>query len=901
MLTKRPNPVFESTQMRRSKRLREALDESQFNACLPVDTDANKADLGSSSEDQGLMAPDTGASGTESGSSESESDSEEDDSVSENNIDPAAPVIAARDDINTEMLANFKDYALNHSSRFLDLTGPEETQIGLLDVLVRKRAPLNAYKEVLEWHLKGRHELEAHETLKHAPGYSNRTTIIKKLLKRFNLEGMLPIPKSIRLPFSRANVTIPCIDVQECIVSLLTDPRFDATDYLFFDEDPLQPPPEQVTWISDLNTGEAHLKTYEKLVTDPKRQVLLPIVMYIDGATTGQFSELPVTALKIALGIHNRSARDKPYAWRSIAFLPQVRKHEARGKRMLQDSGHLDSQDVGIVEGEGDEGDQDDSNSDSDSEAPDGAPKAQDLHSMLRVALKSFVKLQKTGFIWDLKYKNRIYKNIEFIIYVPFVKCDTEEGDLLSGKYLVRNENVAHLCRYCHCPTADADNPGAKYRLKTTKEIQKLVDRNDLVALQEISQHCIQNAFHIVRFHQANERGIHGATPSEMLHALLLGIFKYIRDIFFENAGKTGSLAEALDGLAKMYGKLLSRQSDRDLPHTNFPKGIRRGKLMAKLYRGVLLLIAAVLASTEGRKRLLKRKKFGGEQGLKDWVLLVELMLEWEAFLNEKRMKRAHVQRLAKKHRFIMYIMTVVAKRAAGMGLKLMKFHAIVHLVEDMLLYGVPTEFDTGSNESHHKPTKQAAKLTQRNESTFHMQTALRLLEFQAIELAVQEVKHGKRVCDYYDLEEEPPDPIIGFDDSDDSDGSGAVDHETNKPVQIVTGGTRLEVFRDEENDNEPCFRVGGRSKHADATKWVTSVVDFLVDLQGLIQEDQPSYTLDIFTEHSRDGVMFRGHPNHRGTGPWKDWVAACGLGRLWSSSVSHLVLRETVQPTQKP
>ena len=149
-------------------------------------------------------------------------------------------------------------------------------------------------------------------------------------------------------------------------------------------------------------------------------------------------------------------------------------------------------------------------------------------------------------------------------------------------------------------------------------------------------------------------------------------------------------------------------------------------------------------------------------------------------------------------------------------------------------------------------------------------------------------MKHGKRVCDYYDLEEEPPDPIIGVDDSDDSDGSGAVDHETNKPVQIVTGGTRLEVFRDEENDNEPCFRVGGRSKHADATKWVTSVVDFLVDLQGLIQEDQPSYTLDIFTEHSRDGVMFRGHPNHRGTGPWKDWVLVDWVGygplpsRIW-------------------
>ena len=45
------------------------------------------------------------------------------------------------------------------------------------------------------------------------------------------------------------------------------------------------------------------------------------------------------------------------------------------------------------------------------------------------------------------------------------------------------------------------------------------------------------------------------------------------------------------------------------------------------------------------------------------------------------------------------------------MGLKIMKFHAILHLLQDMLLFGTPSEMDTGSNESHHKPSKYAAKL----------------------------------------------------------------------------------------------------------------------------------------------------------------------------------------------
>ena len=594
--------------------------------------------------------------------------------------------------------------------------------------------------------------------------------------------------------------------------------------------------------------------------------------MYIDGATTGQFSELPITALKIALGIHKRTTRDRHYAWRSIAYIPQVRKQPARGKKMLKESGHLDSQDVVVVEGEGDSTDADASSDESGSDAPDGVPKSQDFHTMLRVALKSFVKLQKTGFIWDLRYKNRLYKDIEFILYVSFVKCDTEEGDLLCGKYTVRTKNVAHCCRYCHCPTDEA----AKHKAKTPKEIKGLVDRQDLKGLQQISQQCIRNAFYDVRFHLANDRGIHGATPSEMLHALLLGLFKYGRDIFFEHAGTSSKLSEDLDGLAKMYGKLLSRQSDRDLPHTNFNKGIRKGKLMAKQYRGVLLNIAAILASTKGRSLMLKKKKFGGIQGLKDWTLLVEMLLEWEAFLNEKQMKRSHVLRLAKKHRFIMYIMRIVAQRAEGMGLKLMKFHAVVHLVDDVILYGVPSETDTGSCESHHKPSKQAAKLTQRNEANFNMQTAERLVEFQAVELAVEEVEHDNMVWDYYE------DCIIMEPDSysvhkqeeavSTDEGSNLSDQESNT-VKVENGGTKLEVFLDPENDNEPAYRVCGRSKHADATSWLTSVVKFLTGLQALVAEPSQKNPLQVFTEHKRDGITFRGHPNYRGTGPWKDWV----------------------------
>jgi hypothetical protein len=55
---------------------------------------------------------------------------------------------------------------------------------------------------------------------------------------------MIPKEKKVRLPSSKAVVTIPVREAADCIVSLLTDPRFQDTDYLFFQDDPLAPPPE---------------------------------------------------------------------------------------------------------------------------------------------------------------------------------------------------------------------------------------------------------------------------------------------------------------------------------------------------------------------------------------------------------------------------------------------------------------------------------------------------------------------------------------------------------------------------------------------------------------------------------------------------------------------------------
>ena len=286
--------------------------------------------------------------------------------------------------------------------------------------------------------------------------------------------------------------------------------------------------------------------------------------------------------------------------------------------------------------------------------------------------------------------------------------------------------------------------------MKSKSEISNLIYTQDFEGLRNISQHHVKNSFCKVRFGMHNEQGIHGACPMEMLHQIYLGTFKCVRDCFFDQIGPTSQLADDINGYCCRYGEMLARQSQRDLPKTKFANGVRRGKLMAKEYPGILLCLASIL-QCQGARTLLrqKRRKFKKKSVIPDWQVLIDTLLQWDMWLQSDQMKTKHVKFAQDKHRYIMYLIKKVGKRETGMGLRLTKFHGIVHMAQDILNFGVPMEMDTGSNESGHKVTKTAARLTQRMEETFDKQTCDQLKELHVIELASAEIE-GKAPWEHW-------------------------------------------------------------------------------------------------------------------------------------------------------
>ena len=244
-----------------------------------------------------------------------------------------------------------------------------------------------------------------------------------------------------------------------------------------------------------------------------------------------------------------------------------------------------------------------------------------------------------------------------------------------------------------------------------------------------------------------------------------------------------------------------------------------------------------------------KKGNFAQHGQHKDWILLVETLLEWEQWLRSPRMERKHVVRSEQKHRYIMFLIKKIGRRSKGMGLMMIKFHMIIHMTQNMLIFGVPMEYDTGSNESHHKVTKAAAKLTQRKEETFDQSINTRVAELYLLELAREEML-GRPLWNYF----------IGH------------HHREVQPKNIGEprlGGAAFEVTFD-ANIGQNCIQMTTRSLSEEGMIIETDLVEFVAGLQDCVVAHMPK--VPMYTTHTRHGTIFRASPKFQGD-VWRDWV----------------------------
>ena len=268
---------------------------------------------------------------------------------------------------------------------------------------------------------------------------------------------------------------------------------------------------------------------------------------------------------------------------------------------------------------------------------------------------------------------------------------------------------------------------------------------------------------------------------------------------------------------------------------------------------------------------LLKSKRsFRRYDVIPDWVMVIETLLQWEMWLKSDKMTLFHVQRSRKKHQYIMQLMLKVCRRTKGMGMNTTKFHGILHMTDDILAYGVPLEYDTGSKEQHHSVNKTAAKLTQKNKAKFEEQVHHRCEEVELLGLAGAEMD-GDALFDYYNwsytIGQGQNNLHQGQMTSESDDLS--IERSAEQPVNTRIDGKHFGVktLNDGTNVMFCMAKVNGKYPVIPCEQ---DFIDFCVGLQHVTAEHCGN--LAIKSRYTRDGVIFRADFNFRGSF-WRDWV----------------------------
>ena len=792
------------------------------------------------------------------------------------------------------------------------------TGIELMSILDKEGAPMSACKKMMEWHVKNSVCPECKVTTQDKV---TDKALLKRLRERYNMDDLKPQKVRTYLPHSRVYLDVPCHDAGAMLRDLLTDPRITDEDYLFFEDDPTAPPPPEYEWedLEDINTGLSYRETHRKVIQpnpitpSGRNRVLLPIIFYLDACVTGQFQNLSLEILKFTLGIFKAKSRDKGALWRNLGAVPVYEKAKKRSRQLLQNSGNLDAKDCLT------DSDSDYTALDTDDETEDGAiagsrlgsakfapdfdyfpymdydsapdgydsnpddeevfleslegiipeiprTNAQDFHCILHTILASYKEIQDSGGIdWDLHYKGKKWL-LCFIPFIMFVKGDGVEHDKHCGKYGSRTEGVKQLCRYCCCPNEETDDPFALHKRKSVPMIQGMVKKGDQEGLKNLSQKHIWNAWYELRFGSHNDLGIHGAAPMEIIHWIQLGQFKYSREMLFHQTGE-GNLGEELNVVATSLGPLLQRQSDRSLPRTKFSKGVMKGKLMAHEYTGVILVLAATLRCTSGRKaiedfaRTAKQKQnFAGQDWLNDWVLMLELQLQFCAWLSLPSLKVKDVMEMNDKVRKYLTLVKNVGRRSVGMGFKTMNFHGTLHVPEDVKNFGVPANVNTMSDEMHHKDDKKVSKRTQYRPDKFDMQSLTQIENRRVIELGIEEL--DGRVRWRYDQSFVSKESLMR--------GDVVPESAQVTPNEGVLSGV-FACVRHSEAIDRLTMSISSGIKRKHKYRYPRHVMEefnsILLELDGYTSE------LSVHSEYTTPSKqLYRASPHFQGK-PWHDWA----------------------------
>ncbi len=134
-----------------------------------------------------------------------------------------------------------------------------------------------------------------------------------------------------------------------------------------------------------------------------------------------------------------------------------------------------------------------------------------------------------------------------------------------------------------------------------------------------------------------------------------------------------GRMGMQLNAIGRILGALSMRQSDRDLPRTNFPNGLTsRSRITAAEHQGMVYLMTIILASAWARKEfadVAPNDKYAltsllGATQIGNFIVLLENLLGFEEWMKNTRMKGIKKDELDRISDYVLVVISMAEKTA---------------------------------------------------------------------------------------------------------------------------------------------------------------------------------------------------------------------------------------------
>lgn len=498
--------------------------------------------------------------------------------------------------------------------------------------------------------------------------------------------------------------------------------------------------------------------------------------------------------------------------------------------------------------------------------------KSQRLHRILECIIESFMAAQRPGALANSTIRlGREQKVVNLYVPLQFIIGDVEGGDQLCSRWNYRRESCKRLCRTCNVSTKNSMKTNIRCKRIEVAHIRGLYQRQDLLALKNLCQRPTFNAFYDIDCGK-DPYGIFSMVHTEGLHALEIGIMKYMMEILMTEIPK--SQHHALDGLVKKLNKSPHQHGYKVFPRCTWPDGVTGlAKLTGDQRVGKMFAILLV-ALTEDGKTFFTKYLPGGRLTWRRMVYCFEQMLCYWAWLKQDHYWMAGdeeaCEAATKSIKIMAKQLQVLWPRLKGLKWALTKLHEMFHVPRDIQRNGKHYNVHSGPQEHNHLDVKAAALKTQRQKQKLDLQTGERIVDRLILQRAFDRVKETVWNMDQ-DLK----------DNMDVQDAAGVIINSTKGTIQM-----RQSRITNKQSQIPP---VSGtvkwkRSKKREITASILSAKpltgflinqffqqykEIIVDETGL---ESYSFDLPCFTEYQRNGIVYRCHPKYRGERPYYDW-----------------------------